>query len=105
MTAERNALAKGAVNVLDKRRLIVTAYQEGTRSLVELRAREEAGRRVNVVPFCDLTVGQAKELRRLLDLAIAAAETIPSPDKASSRAAGRGPAVEALRNGEAVTSR
>jgi len=91
MSAERNALAKGAVNALDKRRLIVTAYQEGTRFLVELRAREEAGRRVNVVPFCDLTVGQAKELRRLLDLAIAAAETTPCPDKAYSQAAGRGP--------------
>jgi hypothetical protein len=100
MTTPRQIHAKGFVDGIENRRVLLTTYTFGNRELIELRARIMKRGRGEVDQFIDLNVKQARELRRQLDLAIAAAEAAARHDGTNSdHAADRGVAEDARHDG------
>lgn len=86
----REAAAKGNVNGLSSRRMIVTGYQAGSQPLVELRIMNAARLPVTF----DMTLSQARAARCLLDNAIQALEADTRRDGSADTPAGRVPTGE-----------
>lgn len=86
----REAAAKGNVNGLASRRLIVSGYQAGSQPLVEFRIMNAARLPITI----DMTLPQARAARCLLDNAIQALEAGTRRDGAPDTPAGRVPAGE-----------
>lgn len=86
----REAAAKGNVNGLASRRLIVKGYEAGSQQLVEFRVMVPMRQPVTI----DLTLNQARAARCLLDNAILALEADARRDGSGATPAGRVPAGE-----------